>query len=37
MNKNEAINLINSKNGDKRLNNRNTHWSDIIKYGNDFG
>jgi hypothetical protein len=37
MNKKEAIILINSKNNDKRLNNNNTHWSNIVKYGNDFG
>ncbi len=37
MNKKDAIYLINSKKGIQKLNSRNTHWSDIIKYGKDFG
>lgn len=37
MNKKEAIVLINSITNSNKLNTKNTHWSDIVKYGKDFG
>jgi len=37
MDKKNAIVLINSKTTSNTLNYRNTHWSDIVDYGNDFG
>lgn len=37
MNKKTAMVLINSKLKNQKLNNSNTHWSDVIKYGKAFG
>jgi len=37
MNKKMALDIINAKSGEIKLTNRNTHWSDIVEYGKDFG
>lgn len=33
MNKNEAIRILNNKLSPSRLSVRNTHWSNLVEYG----
>jgi hypothetical protein len=37
MNKNQAIRLINQNKNNNILNNKNTHWSNIVNYGSGTG
>ena len=37
MDKKQALILINSKQIGVKLDNTNTHWSNLVRYGNDFG
>lgn len=37
MNKNQAIRIVNSGTGHNKLSIQNTHWSNVVIYGNEEG